>query len=307
MNQADIDNCPSCGSGSARPIHRRSFQGRVWTLAKCPHCSLCFTSPTPTEQDMETFYAGDYHADLRREGGTEAAFGAKYRRYADTLGRHLRSGHVVDVGCSTGLLVRMLRDRGYDSEGVEMNAKSAAWGSAHYGVPIHAAPLEKSAFEKGTLDAVLLTDVLEHTRHPREYLRGVRELLAPGGLVLVTFPDIGSIESRFLHALTRASRREWMWHTCHVPLHVWEFTRRTAEACFAGAGFRVIEFRRSQAPAELYGPRALKILTWPIRALGGAPMAHRFGTQMEFVIQKTPEPCVGATAGPPVAGRRVAA
>lgn len=270
-----------------RGVHRRAFRGGEWTLAVCGGCGQYFTSPTPSEAELEGFYAGDYHAALRRAGGAEGAFGEKYRRYVETLGRHLKSGRIMDVGCGTGLLVRMLRDGGYDAEGVELNAESAAWGRQHYGVRIHSRALERCGFAARSLDAVLMTDVLEHTRHPGEFLRGVARLVRPGGVVFVTFPDIASVESRYQRMLARALRREWLWGTCHVPLHVWEFTRATAEACFRSAGFRVAEFRRSQPAAEPAPTLLLRLLGWPSRVLTWRALASRLGTQMEFVIQKT--------------------
>jgi 2-polyprenyl-3-methyl-5-hydroxy-6-metoxy-1,4-benzoquinol methylase len=278
--------CPLCDRADARPVHARPFAGRRWELARCRGCGLHFTAPTPTPADLGRFYAGDYHAGLRRPGAAEAAFGAKYRRYADALGRHLRSGRVVDVGCSTGLLVRLLRDRGYDAEGVELNAASAAWGREHYGVPIHAEALEGGRYAPGSLDAVLLTDVLEHTPHPAEFLRGVGRLLAPGGLVFVTFPDIGSAESRYQFVLSKVLRRGWLWATCHVPLHVWEFTRRSAESTFAAAGFGVAEFRRHHPRRPLPDGPLLKLLSLPTRPLGWPAVRRLLGTQMEFVLRK---------------------
>ena len=155
-----LEKCPSCNAHAGRTYYQRTFLDRRWSLSRCQSCDQDFTSPTPTEDDLKSFYAGDYHAELRTSDGTDAAFGKKYRRYANMLARHLGNGRVVDVGCSTGLLVRMLRDRGYDAEGIELNPQSAEWGSAHYGVTIHTKPLEK-CYEAGSLNAVLMTDVLE--------------------------------------------------------------------------------------------------------------------------------------------------
>ena len=214
--------------------------------------------PAPTEEDIRSFYSGDYHSELRNALATEEAFGPKFSRYVDMLGRHLYGGRVVDVGCSTGLLVRMLCDRGYEAEGVELNEHSAAWGVDRYKVCIHTQPLQACEFRAQSLDAVFMTDVLEHTEHPGQFLRDVGRLLVPGGFAVVTFPDISSVESRYQFLLSRLLRRDWVWSSCHIPLHVWEFSRRTAEACFADAGFRVVEFRRSQLPREENGSSALE-------------------------------------------------
>ena len=111
-----------CGSVSSRTVCERPRLGRQWYLSECRACRLNFTAPIPSQDDIAAFYQGDYHSDLRITAGTEKAFDSKYQRYADALGRHLPVGRVVDVGCSTGLLVRKLCDRGYDAEGIELNA-----------------------------------------------------------------------------------------------------------------------------------------------------------------------------------------
>ena len=179
----------------------------------------------------------------------------------------------------------MLCDRGCRAEGID-STRSAEWGRQHYGVTIHDQPLERCGYEPSSLDAVALTDVLEHTLHPRDFLASVGRLLVPGGLVLVTFPDIDSLESRYFRLVAKVTRRPWFWRTCHIPLHTWEFTKETATACFESAGFRVIDFRRSQVTdlSDLAGFG--KLIALPTDALGWSPMASRFGTQMEFILRK---------------------
>jgi SAM-dependent methyltransferase len=279
--------CPRCGSSSSRIICRRQRIGREWGLALCQKCHQHYTTPTPSEDEICAFYAGTYHSDLRTAAGTAAAFESKYHRYVETLGRHLRSGRVVDVGCSTGLLVSMLRARGYDAEGIELNSESAEWGRQHYDVVIHSTPLECSSYGPESLDALLFTDVLEHTQHPRDYLRDAGRSLVRGGLAFVTFPDICSLDSRYNYLLSRLLRRDWLWGNCHIPLHVWEFTPATAESCFTEAGFEVVEFRRSQPPPEPIDSFVEKILALPIRCLTLPILSNWLGTQMEFVIRKS--------------------
>lgn len=281
-----IERCPACGADGATLCHARTFRGKRWGLARCGRCDQHYTTPTPTESELNDFYAGDYHVQLRAEGETDAAFGAKYERYAETIARHLPDGRVVDIGCSTGLFVRMLKDRGYDAEGIELNAESAAWGSARYGVRISTEPIERSGLAPGSLDAILLTDVLEHMRHPGEFLASAARYVALDGFALVTFPDIRSIESLYRAALARFFRREWLFSSCHVPLHVWEFTRPTAERCFERAGFRVVDFRRSQLPPERHASLALRLLDLPTRCLSWPLLGRLAGSQMEFLLQK---------------------
>lgn len=275
-----------CGSASNHTVCKRPRLGREWALTRCDKCQLHFTAPTPTSDDLVAFYQGNYHSDLRVNAGTEKAFDAKYRRYAEALGRHLPTGRVVDVGCSTGLLVRKLLDHGYEAEGIELNAESAAWGRANYDIIIHSKPLEECPYGPESLDGILFTDVLEHTQHPRDFLKEAGTRLVPGGIALVTFPDIWSIDSTYHYLLSKIFRRDWLWGNCHVPLHVWEFTKSTAVACFESAGFEVVEFRRTQPAPDPFDSLALNLLASPVRLLSWPLLGRLFGTQMEFVIRK---------------------
>lgn len=278
--------CPACGSRETRPLATRDFRGRTWTLARCARCDQHFTSPTPTDADIAGFYAGDYHATLREADASERAFGAKYDRYLRTLSRFLPTGRILDIGCATGLLVKRLVDQGYDAIGIELNAQSARHGRETFGVDIRNAPLESCALDAGSFDAVFLTDVLEHTAHPRTFLREVHRILRPGGLAMITFPDICSIESRYLRAASILLRRDWIWNTLHIPLHTWEFTRATATALFTSAGFDVADFSRSQPPLEKQPTRLLRFLHAPVRALSLPIVRTTLGTQLEFVVRK---------------------
>lgn len=220
-------------------------------------------------------------------GGTETAFGAKYRRYADWLTPQLAPGsRVLDIGCATGGLVKMLCDRGFLAEGLELNKDSAAWGSNHYGITIQNKTLEECDFAPGSFAAVTLTDVLEHTLNPRDYLTNVGTLLASKGLVLVTFPDIHSLESRYYQLMAKLTRRPWLWRTLHIPLHIWEFTKSTANACFEAAGFEIIAFRRSQVPDNEKTSPFLRMICLPSAVIAWPVLSSLLGTQMEFLIRK---------------------
>ena len=94
--------------------------------------------------------------------------------------------------------------------------------------------------------------------------------LKPLGYMLITFPDIRSVESEYQRILAKLTRRDWIWACCHIPLHVWEFIPDTARAMFDKAGFDVVGFRRSQV-REDPPPGIAGLLTLPLRALNFPP------------------------------------
>jgi hypothetical protein len=113
----------------------------------------------------------------------------------------------------------------------------------------------------------------------------VNGLLRMGGGVMVTFPDIRSMKSRYYQWLAALTRREWVWTTCSIPHHTWEFTERIAVRCFAESGFSVVRFDRSENRDDGFTGR-LALLSMPVKPLSLPILARRFGTQMEFLLKK---------------------
>jgi hypothetical protein len=72
-------------------------------------------------------------------------------------------------------------------------------------------------------------DVIEHVRDPLAWLVRARELLAPGGLLVIETGDAASAWARLL------GRR---WYFLDPPQHLWYFTGASLEALLARAGFR---------------------------------------------------------------------
>lgn len=279
--------CPLCGRMTTVRFAVRTLKDRQWHVAKCYSCKLIFTDPQPNEADIQSFYGEDYHFDLRQPGASEKAFGRKFDGYCEWLLGFVKPGESLDVGCATGLFVKKLQDRGFYAAGYEANPLSAAWGSSHYGVTIHVGFFNPRASQPGSYDLITLCDVLEHTINPLEYLCAVREVLRPNGHVMVTLPHIWAAESLYYRTLSKLLRREWIWRSCQVPYHTWEFTPQTARIVFERAGFRIAAFRRKLGadlgPIDLRDP--VSLIDIPPRILRFPLLGDRFGRQMHFLLE----------------------
>jgi SAM-dependent methyltransferase len=277
--------CPMCGKTDAVRLASRTRTGKEYHLVLCAGCGQHYADPAPTAEEIRGFYEGDYHGELRHLGDTEKIFGPKFSRYCDWVLKYLKRGRSIDVGTATGLFPSLLKQAGFEAEGAEYNRASAEWGAAQYGIRIRIGGLEQIESEIGTYDLISMTDVLEHTENPMRALQTASRSLKSHGYMLITFPDIRSLESVYQRNLAKVTGRDWLWSCCHIPLHVWEFTPATARAMFDKAGFDVVGFGRSQVAEEL--PSGIAgLLTLPIKALTLPLLARSFGTQMEFMIRK---------------------
>jgi glycosyltransferase involved in cell wall biosynthesis/2-polyprenyl-3-methyl-5-hydroxy-6-metoxy-1,4-benzoquinol methylase len=102
------------------------------------------------------------------------------------------SAFVVDVGCSDGQLGRLLKLRKSPPEvrGVEPVPSSAERARAHLDAVRcgHAEDPLPEGWPRP--DCVVLADVLEHTVSPWSVLRAWHDVLTPGGVVVVSLPNV---------------------------------------------------------------------------------------------------------------------
>jgi SAM-dependent methyltransferase len=100
-------------------------------------------------------------------------------------------------------------------------------------------------FGEGTFDVVVFGDVLEHLRDPMPVLRRARPLLAPGGSVVISVPNIahGDVRLALLKGRFRYTKLGLLDET-----HTRFFTRENLDPFLRDAGFVPVDVRRTYAP-----------------------------------------------------------
>ena len=146
------------------------------------------TDPSSVERTGDYALRGEYHRNLSPDWEFYPTYLAKLDAVRQYLSRLPRSTRVLDAGCGEGVLVDEFHGR-LAIEGLDPHYSSdrVRRGS------IVALPYEASAF-----DRALCLDVLEHLSFG-EQPRALAELfrvLAPGGELLVTVPNLANLQSR---------------------------------------------------------------------------------------------------------------
>jgi 2-polyprenyl-3-methyl-5-hydroxy-6-metoxy-1,4-benzoquinol methylase len=102
---------------------------------------------------------------------------------------------VLELGSAHGAFVATLRWAGFDATGLELSPEIVSIARELFDVPILQGPIEDQQIESGSLDAIVLMDVLEHLPDPVATMRRSVELLSPGGLLLIQTPKYPSAKT----------------------------------------------------------------------------------------------------------------
>jgi O-antigen biosynthesis protein len=111
-----------------------------------------------------------------------------------------RCRRVLEVGCGSGELGRLLRSRGHHVTGIELVPEMAQLARRRLDCVVTAdVEQEGFPFPPASFDALVFADVLEHLVDPWRVLREAVEVLADDGVVVASIPNVQNID--VLHRL----------------------------------------------------------------------------------------------------------
>ena len=97
--------------------------------------------------------------------------------------------------------------------------------------------------------------MLEHLRDPPAELELARGLLAPGGRIAFTFPNVDGLYPRL--TLRLLARRTGVWEYPELPVHLYDFSPATARRLLARAGCEVRTLETYATPFGFYRQTSL--------------------------------------------------
>ena len=182
-----------------------------------------------------------------------------------------RANRVLEIGCGTGSTLAWIKTLypGIETVGVEGNGSLKERLGQHVDEAI-IADLNCGVPAAGDFDLILALDVLEHLKSAEETLSELRKMLAPGGTLIISLPNIAywSIGVDLLIF----GRFEYEDAGIMDRTHLRFFTEKTARELIESAGFRV------QTSLPILSGRKNKILD--IATLGTLRM--RLSSQIIF-------------------------
>jgi 2-polyprenyl-3-methyl-5-hydroxy-6-metoxy-1,4-benzoquinol methylase len=284
--------CNLCDATRAREI----FVKNGFSLVQCRSCGLVYVDDPPAADELRRLYSFDagYHTTCVGDKSADTALHRRSaREYYDLLSRYKSGGSLLDVGCSTGFFLRVARDQGWETCGLEISPDTASLARDRYGLDVLTGTLEETTFPANRFDAVTLWDVIEHVQDPVTTMSIVHRILKDDGLVAFLTPNVGGLFPRAAYA---AARIIDYWPHPEPPHHLFQFSKTTARRLVTRTGFTVRQVVDKRIPLAytfgglkglLRSPRQLAYATCfaPIAALG--PLVGA-GDSMIVIAQKPP-------------------
>lgn len=188
--------CPLCNSMNITKFYTMIKQRMEWIYQRCNSCQNIFLWNRLSDEATDDFYlSGKYR---------QWVFGSDTVDPNDLLSQQARAqawkiilnipeikpkndmhSVMLDVGCSSGLMMKEFQLMGYNTVGVEPDPIYRKYALDHGCIVFETLPEVT-----GSYNIISLSHVLEHTNHPQLFISMVSEKLIPGkGVIIVEVPN----------------------------------------------------------------------------------------------------------------------
>jgi SAM-dependent methyltransferase len=214
--------CPACGSQFIRELGKQSLKKlelysssaivqsqrpEIWT---CLSCKSMFKQNSVNEADSVILYSGGnaisrWSGDAAKTGKTflSKKTAAMRKCLKDIL---QKSQNILDIGCNDGSFLDDARSFGLKTSGVEYSCEARSFCSAKEHKVFSSLDEVDSSF-----DLITAFDLVEHLYDISSFLTKCKDLLVPGGRIVIITGDPECL-------MARAARQNW-WYTT-FPEHV---------------------------------------------------------------------------------------
>ena len=237
--QTQVSVCPRCNAEGCSIL----FSGedrlygttdRIFHIIECSGCHLIRLDPMPAPEDLADFYPETYWWEA--DDGASSRLSEIYRRFV--LSDHVRfaaqaiepPGPVLDVGCGGGLFLDGLEQKGFVGFGSDVSLQAAKVCGRRFGIPAVVGSLPNLPFQADSFGLVTMFHVLEHLHDPLGAIAAARDILPPGGRLVIQTPNAECWQMLLLGE---------RWTGFDIPRHLINFTARDLQGLLEYSGFSI--------------------------------------------------------------------
>lgn len=188
--------CLFCGNAKFK--HFDSVEN--WNIEKCGKCGYTFTNPRPTLEELPKFYDFNYFKDERHykkffneDGSLRQDSDDYYNRIKIIESCVTKRGKILELGAAYGDFLVKLRDRGWETFGIEISEDAVKIAQEKNNINIYNGTLE--TFETNEkFDVICMFQTLEHLANPKYIIEKSYQLLNLGGIIVIEVPNVKAFD-----------------------------------------------------------------------------------------------------------------
>jgi len=184
-------DCYLCGSKRKRYLFD-SYAGD--TYAKCDVCGLVYQNPRAETTYDSTFWESAVDPD----GVIRQLAEEREKKIIDQYSYDLKNltkmppGKILDVGCGLGFFLSAL-DSKWEKYGTDVSEFATDYARQHYpDISVFTGEVYEAGYKSNFFDVVYCFEVMEHINNPHEIINEISRVVKPGGIVMISTPNIGS-------------------------------------------------------------------------------------------------------------------
>ena len=218
----------------AEAFFRERYSLNHGTVVECKVCHLNFTNPIPDDEIIESRYTDELSSyNTRSFDSPEKLYWEDQEICLKELMSHLNNCNdtILDVGCGRGGFVYLCQKNKFNAIGIDLNYRNIELGT-RLGV--------KNLYTKNLNDisdisyhVITSIHVLEHLTNCNYFIKELKRILKPDGIILVMVPNSHSLKCILNH------KRYWK-----APYeHINGFSSRSLNYLFNQFGFKRVKLK----------------------------------------------------------------
>jgi len=200
--------CPFCGSTNYS-VYERYGSELQFTYVLCKNCKLVYQSPRPkyNQEFIDAAYASYYQftdsLDLNSNPDVPESSVNMFKKEVEYLLQFdKKRTAVLDIGSGMGTFLVAAKPYYKDEVGLDVSAQMAAFVERQLGVKVFLEQFENFNYNK-KFSLIHMSHVMEHIPNPKSWLDKAREVLEPGGVLVINVPNKFSFSFRLQHLFVK--------------------------------------------------------------------------------------------------------
>lgn len=229
--------CPACGTDASH----LKWQKYELSYRECENCRTVYVSPRPGPAALNDYYSNselyEYWSryifpaseDVRREKIFAPRLASVFD-YCDRYG--IKTETMIEVGPGFGTFCELALKSGRFRNVIAVEpTPSLAANCRARGVEVIEKPIEEAQLDRRRANVIAAFEVIEHLLDPGAFIAAMGRSIAPGGLMVLTCPNVAGFEVGVLGAVADTVDTE----------HLNYFNPRSLAILVASKGFEVLE------------------------------------------------------------------